>query len=257
MRFFHWAMILFISFCSALSFTPTSHAGNLSLVESGRWVKVEKIIDGATFQIDTGDKVRLLGINTPAISLISHEGEPMGKQAYELLLELIEGQVVRLTSDAEKEDSDGHLLAHVYLRNGTWVNAELVKKGLAYVRTFPPNISKANDLITIEKQARKQTLGIWATNRFKVIDVEAGDKATIGDFRLVKGIADNLSDDGFAFSIGKLRVSVPAAYRQYFLHFELPVNQGQMVIVRGVMETNSDGDVSLEIYSSADVEVLE
>ncbi|MHC4791110.1 MAG: thermonuclease family protein [Planctomycetota bacterium] len=39
------------------------------------------------------------------------------------------------------EPQYGRLLGYVFLPDGTFVNAELVKKGYAKVYTYPPNVS--------------------------------------------------------------------------------------------------------------------
>jgi micrococcal nuclease len=50
---------------------------------------------------------------------------------------LVEGRTVRLLFGAERRDAYGRLLAYVYLGH-RFVNAELVRKGLARTLTIPP-----------------------------------------------------------------------------------------------------------------------
>ena len=58
---------------------------------------------------------------------------------------LVDGRTVTLRFDAERRDVYGRLLAYVYLpRPGgrpLFVNAELVRRGLARTLTIPPNDS--------------------------------------------------------------------------------------------------------------------
>jgi micrococcal nuclease len=58
----------------------------------GTTTKVTRIIDGDTFETETGEKVRLIGINAPEISDI------FGQEAKQYLSDLIENKTVDLQS---------------------------------------------------------------------------------------------------------------------------------------------------------------
>jgi len=146
-------MLRLFMLCACCFVTQSVWAGSLSWVSQDRWVTVNRIIDGDTFNTRKGEKIRLLGINTPEIQHDSSPAQPLGKEASSALKTLIAGQQVRLSFDKEKKDKYGRTLAHVYLRNGLWVNAELVRQGFAHVYTFVPNIREAQKLVKIEQEA--------------------------------------------------------------------------------------------------------
>ena len=136
---------------------------------------VERAVDGDTLKLGTGERVRLIGIDTPEM----HESEKLyrdaarthqdvrtiqalGRRAYEFTRSLVEGKLVRLEFDVERRDKYGRLLAYVYLVNeGTFVNAEIVKQGYASLMTYPPNVKHADLFLKLYQEARENKRGLW------------------------------------------------------------------------------------------------
>ncbi len=85
-----------------------------------------RIIDGDTFETETGEKVRLIGINAPEISDI------FGQEAKQYLSDLIENKIVELQSDNISNDRDRYqrLLRYVIL-DGVDINKKMVSDGFA------------------------------------------------------------------------------------------------------------------------------
>ncbi len=136
--------------------------------------QVTRVVDGDTLVIDTGERVRLIGIDTPEI----HESnklyrdsknskqdiafiKEMGKRSYQFTKSLVEGKRVRLEFDVEKQDRYKRLLAYVYLQDGTFVNAQIVKEGYASLMTYPPNVKYADLFLELYRQARENKRGLW------------------------------------------------------------------------------------------------
>ena len=88
---------------------------------------VVEIIDGDTFDLGNGERVRIIGINTP------EKGRPFSDEATEVLSEMIMGREVTLVNDSKNDDSDsgGRLLRHVYV-DGISVNYEMIRTGMAF-----------------------------------------------------------------------------------------------------------------------------
>jgi micrococcal nuclease len=91
--------------------------------------KVTKVIDGDTIEIETGERVRLLGIDTPELN--ARWGTDARKQTYQLVY----GKDVRLELDHEKRDKYNRILAYVWLGD-LLVNEKLVKDGYARLYVF-------------------------------------------------------------------------------------------------------------------------
>ena len=84
-----------------------------------------------------------------------------GQQSKEFLTKLLENKKVRLEYDVRGKDQYNRTLAYVYLSDGTFVNAELVKKGHAMVMTIPPNVKYAEKFVKLQRRARKNNRGLW------------------------------------------------------------------------------------------------
>lgn len=126
------------------------------------------VFDGDTIRLSNGTRVRYAGINAPEIA---HEGQPaqplpaqpFAGEAYMFNKRLIMGNRVRVQFDQEKYDQYGRLLAYVFLLDGTFLNGVLVEKGLAIVYTTPPNVRYDQDLLTLQRRAMSERVGLWAT----------------------------------------------------------------------------------------------
>ena len=120
--------------------------------------RVTQVIDGDTIAIEGGYKVRYIGIDTPEIY---PKLEAYGMEALEANRKLVEGKEVRLEWDVSETDKDGRLLRYVYV-DDIFVNAELVRQGLAEAKAYPPDIKHQDYLEELEAEAREAGRGIWA-----------------------------------------------------------------------------------------------
>ena len=137
-------------------------------------VRVEMVYDGDTFRISGGEKVRLVGIDTPEMHESNklfrdaarsgqdiHAIRQMGRKAYDFVRPLIEGKNVRLEFDIEKRDKYGRLLAYAYLEDGTFLNRLIIERGYASPLTIPPNVKYADEFKRLFNSARAGHLGLW------------------------------------------------------------------------------------------------
>ena len=117
---------------------------------------VSRIIDGDTIELANGITIRYIGVNTPEV------GQPGAEEATEANRALVEGKKLRLEYDVQKQDKYGRTLAYVYLEDGTFVNAELVRMGYAQVSTYPPNVKYVDTFIEYQWEALTAKRGMWA-----------------------------------------------------------------------------------------------
>ncbi|MDX8382133.1 MAG: thermonuclease family protein [Ghiorsea sp.] len=226
--------------------------GTLSWVTHERWVTVQKVLDGDTFKTMQGEKIRLLNINTPEIQHDTSPAQPFGYQAKAALQNLIAGKQVRLTFDKEKKDKYKRTLAHVYLRDGLWVNAELVRLGFAHVYTFVPNIKAAKALFAIEREAISNRLNMWSDKRWRVLNPKELSPKILGQFRLINGALTKDSNNSWRVQLGKLAVTVPKKYRRGFTQ-GLNFNKGDEVLVRGRLRKSRKGQWFLSVHTPTDI----
>lgn len=117
-----------------------------------------RVIDGDTIELLSGERVRYIGIDAPEMRPTV---EPWAKEATEANREMVERQMVRLVLDVEERDRYGRLLAYVYV-DDIFVNAELVRTGLATVLFYWPNVKHEDYFRELEEQAREERRGIWS-----------------------------------------------------------------------------------------------
>jgi micrococcal nuclease len=131
-------------------------------VASAPLVHVKRVVDGDTLLLDSGERVRLIGIDTPESVQPDTPPEPFGHQASEFTQQLVEGRHVRLEFDRHREDQFGRTLAYVYL-DKLLVNEEIVRQGFSRAETrfhFRSDFQKR--FLAAEKEARAAERGIWS-----------------------------------------------------------------------------------------------
>lgn len=121
---------------------------------------VSRVIDGDTIVIVSGEKVRLIGINTP------EKGRPYFEEAKDKLAEVVEGKTVELEKDISERDRYGRLLRYIWL-DGACVNLEMVRQGFAFSYTYPPDVKYQDKILAAQKQAREKQIGLWAPTNGK------------------------------------------------------------------------------------------
>ena len=162
----------------ALSATLIADAGVIALDAKkeapARYIVVQRAVDGDTLKLASGERVRLIGVDTPEV----HESvklyrdarrsnqdikaiQALGRKASDFTKKLVEGKPVRLEFDVEKKDRYGRLLAYVYLQDGTFVNAEIIRQGYANVMTIPPNVKYQDMFLKLYREAREAKRGLW------------------------------------------------------------------------------------------------
>lgn len=125
--------------------------------------QVVEVIDGDTFRTESGEAVRLLGINAPELDDLG------GDIAKDVLTLMIYDRKVQLKKDVSDRDDYDRLLRHVYV-DGICVNAEMVRLGYAEARFFPPDTLYKSIFENNEKVAVRNRRGLWSFAVFQVPD---------------------------------------------------------------------------------------
>jgi len=122
---------------------------------------VTRVIDGDTIEIEGGQKVRYIGIDTPETVDPRKPVQCFGVEASNRNKQLVDGKRVRLEKDISETDKYGRLLRYVYIDN-IFVNLALVQGGFAYSSTYPPDVKHQNQFLEAERLAREQKTGLWS-----------------------------------------------------------------------------------------------
>jgi endonuclease YncB( thermonuclease family) len=122
---------------------------------------VARVIDGDGVRLADGREVRYIGIDAPEMYNFFGEREPWAQEATDANARLVAGRQVRLAREVSDTDRHGRLLRHVYV-NGTWVNGELVRAGLARILPVPPDVQEAARLAALQQEAQQDRRGMWS-----------------------------------------------------------------------------------------------
>jgi micrococcal nuclease len=123
--------------------------------------RVVAVLDGDTISLDSGERVRYLGVDTPELQRERSAEQAFAREAAERNQQLVRGKTVLLEADAEDRDRYGRLLGYLWV-DGQNLSVRLAAEGYATQLTIPPNVKYAEEIAAAEAGAREQGLGLWA-----------------------------------------------------------------------------------------------
>ena len=130
------------------------HEANIFKFEAVEKGTVARVIDGDTFVLEDGERVRLIGIDTP------EKGERCFEEAKNRLQELVLGKDVLLHKDKSNRDKYGRLVRFAYV-DGFFVNLVLLEEGFAFAFEFEPDTSMTDIFRKAEEKAAEGSGCLW------------------------------------------------------------------------------------------------
>ncbi|MCR9196006.1 MAG: thermonuclease family protein [Hyphomonas sp.] len=177
-----WGLVILLAACGRASPLPDMQPG-----ETGRVVNV---IDGDALVLDTGQSVRLVSIEAPALYPRDRPAELFAAESARILEDLTLGRRVQLYYPGITRDRYDRALAHVVTIDGAgpdlWLNAEMLARGGAWVRLYPDTAARGEELLDLEAKAQASAKGLWSSADYRVRDAEAVSREMRG-FRLIRG----------------------------------------------------------------------
>ncbi len=156
--------------------------------------EVARVIDGDTFELADGDRVRLIGSNSP------EKGECFFEESKNALKELIEGKEVELRKDVTTMDEFGRLLRYVILPNASTVKDNIlvseymVENGYAILQNNSHNMLYYRILINKRDEAIKMERGMWSVCDYAISERSQTDAPAPSEQCSIKG---NISMNNF------------------------------------------------------------
>jgi micrococcal nuclease len=143
---------------------PPARSTGHGVLSEGTY-QVRRVVDGDTLLMNSRDRVRLLGIDTPETVREDYPVEPWGPEASQFTKDFIHraGDRVKLTFGNERIDDYGRYLAFVW-DGDRFLNEELVRAGLAETRlrgNFSSTMKRR--LRVAEDEAKRAKRGIWSS----------------------------------------------------------------------------------------------
>ncbi len=145
---------------SEVSDGENSHSSEVLSQNSDRETSafVTRVIDGDTIELENGEKVRYIGIDSPEVANI---GECFGKESTNKNAELVLGKKVHLVKDVSERDRYQRLLRYVYV-DDVFINELLVRDGYASALTYPPDVKFKDVFLEAQRLARDEGKGLWS-----------------------------------------------------------------------------------------------
>lgn len=148
---------------------------------------VIKAIDGDTVELQGGDKLRLLAIDTP------EKGEKFHDEATRYLAHLAVGKPARIEYAENRRDRYGRLLGYLYVDDTLFVNQAIIDSGLGYLYLFKDNDLKRDEVRTLleaQRHAMKKGSALWSIKH----DPEEYYVANVNAFRLHRPGCPSIDD---------------------------------------------------------------
>lgn len=147
-----------------------------------------EVVDGDTLVLESGETVRLVGIQSPKLPLGRPDFEPwpLADEAKAELERLALGKTLDLWFGGRRLDRYGRLLAQLYAEDGTWIQGAMLEAGMARVYTFADNRALAEEMFARERAGRAAGRGLWADPYYRILAPEEA-AGYVGTFQLVEG----------------------------------------------------------------------
>ena len=122
---------------------------------------VSHVIDGDTVELESGERLRYLLVDTPEIT--GGKNECFGAQAAAFNRSLVEGRKISISYGEVCTDRYERALVYVKV-DGQDVNRELVRQGYGCVLHLPPGgDGRVDEFLKVQEEARNEGSGLWAT----------------------------------------------------------------------------------------------
>jgi micrococcal nuclease len=213
---------------------------------------VRSIHDGDTVRLKDGRKIRLIGINTPELAIDNKPAQPLAKDARDRLALQIHKHhnTVKLVYGKERQDHYKRTLAHLFLPDGSNLQADLLAQGLAIASTYPPNDALSDCYHRAEKAARCSQTGIWLEKTYAVKDIADLDDAAEG-FHILKASVKRISKSEKSTNIfleGGILVGIRTSELRYFDKTWLNSLINRTITVRGWLHSKKRAKNGLKFY---------
>ncbi len=145
-----------------------------SLSKKTTFTPVEKVFNSGLIILSDGRKIKLIGLkplDAPKrkkpkrnkYNIVVEEDDPvlpLEQIAHDFINTLLKEKKVRLEFDNQYRDDESYILAYVFLSDGTFVNAEILRQGFADLHIAPPNTKYKSKLKNAYKEARREKRGL-------------------------------------------------------------------------------------------------
>ena len=126
---------------------------------------VSQVVSGNTLVMANNERVYLIGVDTPDTRLKNRPHEHFGREAFAFTKWMAEGKRVRLEYDNANarfghKDRYRRTLVYLFIADGTFLNAEIIKQGYGFASTRLP-FKYLDEFSGYQQAAKAQGQGLW------------------------------------------------------------------------------------------------
>jgi micrococcal nuclease len=140
--------------------------------------KVVFVCDGDTVILESGERIRYLGIDAPEVAHENVKADCFGESAKKLNSDLVLHKRVSLQYDREVVDRHGRFLAYVILPDGRCANLEMLRAGSACVFRTPQGFRRSEEFLLQLREALHKRKGMWGECQVKPAKSCPGNRAS-------------------------------------------------------------------------------
>lgn len=255
-RFFVWAGLFLCVFLPgpATGASPDQAACHTNDYDEQAIIK--HVIDGDTVILTDDRHIRLIGINTPETGHDGRPAQPGADQAYNYLNSLLHtNKTIKLHYDQQHLDRYKRTLAHLFLEDGTNVQALLLDRGLATTLTIPPNLAFVDCYDASSAKAQTHRIGLWALKQYQPTPAAFITRKDLG-YRIITGEVIRVADGKTAVWITLARnLSLRIAHEDLHYFDNLQGLAGKQIRARGLLYF-SNGKFRMQIRHPVDMKIM-
>ena len=129
------------------------------------WYNVKKAVSGNSLELDSGAVVAYASVIAPDLMSQSKSIENYAKESLQFNQNLAEEKEIRLEWGGRVRHPNGDYMAYVFLKDGTFLNLEVLEQGYGKLGIEAPNFEYSDDLQKAAMSARREQKGLWKYER--------------------------------------------------------------------------------------------
>ncbi len=147
--------------------------------------RIARVEHNGVLVLRDGRAASLEGVRIP-MAVQDRAPQTASDQAFDALNVLAKDQDLSLRVMWPKEDRYDRVRSQAFTQDGTWLQLDLLRRGMARVDISPDRTECASELFAAEAEARNAHLGLWTLPAYAVRSVD-NLKADVGTFQVVFG----------------------------------------------------------------------
>ena len=208
------------------------------------WTHARIAQAGNLMSVD-GRQLRLTGVYAPEMGNPSKRNDPprpLSRESQTFLNRTLASHKMRIgiQYDKNRVDAFGRPEAHVFLEDGTNINALMIENGLALALASPPNLGYQACYVAAEQRARKTNRGLWRlplnSPELKYPLVLSSDLSDLDTgFRIIHGTVRQVlrTKNNYVINFDTTGIRVQREHWSHFDFAQLEALKGQEIEVRG------------------------